>query len=348
MSNSAPSPSHGNEADTNQLSRSGYIMLGLAGVFWFAMLENIISDHRTRFDGYPFHFAGLFSLFFALALWFVLLVLLTTTATRRSSRWTKLAAPGVFLASLVGTLGASDLYVAGQWWGVFIVVILAPFVAFFAIRPTLTVAVTIILLSTPPVALDWVRVARAHANELAAQERGRQQSLARAKEHEAAEQLKDAAFSKLGPDSTMSEYLAFMDDPRRMRAALDGIRMLKSRQSDAVLLLRKGRLADLSGLYDYDIEPTVELCSTYATEVSSYAPIVYSPLGRVDWHAVTVVEKQLPNQKWLVESGCNLSASLAEVVSKVHAAAQSQKSGSREETRLTKLASDLATLRGTK
>ena len=118
---------------------------------------------------------------------------------------------------------------------------------------------------------------------------------------EATRRKKAADFAKLGPDSSLADYLPFVSGDYSLEAR-EGMRKVRTRQADAVALLGAGRLGDLVGLLEYDIEATPELCAAYRTAIGRN--------GQLDLKA------QRPNLEWLNGEGCDLAEPLARLRSR--------------------------------
>ena len=126
----------------------------------------------------------------------------------------------------------------------------------------------------------------------------------------------EAKFAALGPNSPLRDYLEYLNgSDLRARQALENARYARTRQADAVALLRepeRDRLVDLRELWQLDIEATPELCEAYEAalrkNVQKIDPSYSNRLGEaID------LEFQLPNFKWLVAQHCNLSATLTDL-----------------------------------
>jgi hypothetical protein len=158
-----------------------------------------------------------------------------------------------------------------------------------------------------------------------------EQALAQAREERLQEEERMAlrqeaeAFVKLGPDSTLADYLRYLPGgDSRSREALAGARRVKSRQTDAVTLLNHGRLDALSDLFRLDLQVTPEFCQAYDHALANAAANVTRT--RSDYFSVALeLEQQMPNLEWLVRNGCNLNASLGLLVDHLHAASDSDR-----------------------
>ena len=151
-----------------------------------------------------------------------------------------------------------------------------------------------------------------------------------------------AKFLRLTPDSTLVDYLAFTD---RREEWFEGVRRVKSRQTDAVMLLQEGLLKNRyswkerpqfewlsSNLWDLDLEATPSLCEAFhevlrdetakidpisLSSWSSRGPIRSSTALTGSFTAITDVWAQLRTIKWLASKHCDLSDTLTDIETKL-------------------------------
>jgi hypothetical protein len=123
----------------------------------------------------------------------------------------------------------------------------------------------------------------------------------------------EAEFQKLNEDSALEDYLQFVNGfypnplgEAGIERALADARRVKSRQSDAVMLLNGSKIDRLDDLWRLDLAATPELCAAYGDALQRYAAREI----RFDY-TVAALERQLPNMKWLIGQHCDLDASLA-------------------------------------
>ena len=160
-----------------------------------------------------------------------------------------------------------------------------------------------------------------------------------AKESQAAHDREEAQFASLGPDSALGSYLIYLSSMAYGERALAGIRQVKNKQADSILLLRQGRLLDLRQLWQFDVAPTAELCQAYDAALAAGAGKVTK--ARSDYLMTAIeLELQLPNLTWLIGKHCDLSQSLGLLESNLRAVADSP--------RVTRFADTLAELRQVK
>lgn len=121
-----------------------------------------------------------------------------------------------------------------------------------------------------------------------------------------------ASFSSLTPDSPLGDYLGHGGTDREQTIAR--MRLVKSRQSDAVGLLNDGRLVELDDLWRLDLQVTPALCEAYDRALRRGAEGGTSDMPRT---VAEAMEKQVPNMKWFVAGRCDLASGLAAVEAKV-------------------------------
>ena len=150
-----------------------------------------------------------------------------------------------------------------------------------------------------------------------------------------------AKFLRLTPDSTLRDFLAFTD---RREDWFEAVRRVKSRQTDAVMLLKEGLLKNpkltpeewvqsfkerpqfewlSSNLWALDLEATPSLCEAFhevlRDETAKIDPISLSrghgPLSGFD--ALTDVWRQLRTIEWLAGKHCDLSDTLTDIETKL-------------------------------
>jgi hypothetical protein len=157
-----------------------------------------------------------------------------------------------------------------------------------------------------------------------------------AKEARDAREREAAEFAALGPGSSVADYLIYLHSSTYADRALEGIQKVKSRQTDAIALLEKRRLGDLTELWQFNVVPTREVCASYGTAFTAAT----SRIDRThsDYISAAIeLEWQLPNLKWLVTAKCDLSGPLERAETSIRAVADS--------TRLTNFAETLADIR---
>ena len=326
-----------------------YVLLGVAGVFYALMLANLVDigsvDPAAR--GLDRAFAALSGLL----LWILLAILLVIGGVRGHMPLLAAMAAAILLpASAVAAVAAALLYERIGGWPILVPALLPLVFAFYALwarMPQLQklfpppstssfAGLAILVLTAGSLAAKWAadQPDPTQKARVAAEERARQEEAQR--QAHAVRIRETAAFAKLGPDSSLADYLPYLHG-EHAQAALVGIRLVKSRQADAIALLRQGRLADLEDLREFNIEPTPGLCQAYGNALAAAAAQV-SPRLHADYlSAATELEQQLPNIRWLVGVRCDLAEPLALLDTNVRAIADSP--------RMTRFAETLAKLR---
>jgi hypothetical protein len=274
------------------------------------------------------------------ALWLVLAVLLLIAAL--GGRMPDIGKVGAALLLPLSAIAASvaiDLYGTDASWAFAVPLLLPPLIMAYALwarvpslqaklpplPTTASVGAVVTILTMIPLLVsfaallpDPARDARQAAVEKTREEKLRQEeNIALAREAE--------VFARLGPDSPLSDYLQYLPGgDSRSHEALDGARRVKSRQTDAVELLKAGRLAALTDLFRLDLRVAPDLCKAYDDALSSAASQITK--ARSDYLSVAInLEQQLPNINWLVDGGCNLNASLGVLADHVRAVSDSQR-----------------------
>ena len=146
-----------------------------------------------------------------------------------------------------------------------------------------------------------------------------------------------AEFRRLTPDLTLRDYLAF---PDRRKDWFEAVRRVKSRQTDAVMLLKEGLLINLENpkltraqsvqelqqfeglsynLWALDLEATPSLCEAFH-EVLRDETAKIDPID-ISKNAVSIalndVWYQLRTIKWLASKHCDLSDTLTDIETKL-------------------------------
>jgi hypothetical protein len=80
-----------------------------------------------------------------------------------------------------------------------------------------------------------------------------------------------------------------------------GARQVRSRQSDAIMLLKDGKLGRLEELWRFDLEASPALCKAFDVALRKQAID-----DDLNWTVAERLEEQLPNAKRLVAEHCDL------------------------------------------
>ena len=313
-----------------------FVLLAVAGVLYLGMLGSLsgLNDTDAMGRGLALGFGAIFGV----ALWLVLAVLLLVAAINgRMPVADKIVAAILLPLSAIAASVAIDLYGSRADWAFAVPLLLPLLIMAYALwarmpplqrklRPLPTTAIIgglVTILTLTPLLVSLVtlvpnptRDARQAAVEKAREEKLRQ-------EEQIALQREAEVFARLGPDSLLRDYLQYMPGgDSRSHEALDGARRVRSRQTDAVDLLKAGRLAALTDLFRLDLKVTPDLCKVYDDALSSASSQVTK--ARTDYLSVAInLEQQMPNIGWLVEGGCNLNISLALLADHVHTVSDS-------------------------
>jgi hypothetical protein len=330
------------------------VLLSVACFFYIGMMANLGDVSGSDAAG-----RGLAQAFGALAglvLWILLAVALVVGGVKgRMPVWAAIAAVVLLPLSAYGAVAAMGLAEWQNDWALLVPGLLPPLFALYALwarlpalhkwlPPVATSAVVgaaILLISVAPIAASY-RAALPNPEreaKLAEQEKARQEKERRDEQEWRARE--DAKFAALGPDSSLKDYLDYMKgSTAHQREAFAAMKLVKSRQADAVALLLAGWILALPDLKGIDIAPTPELCQAYGAALSGAAGQI-NKTTRSDYiNAAIDLEWQLPNMRWLVGAHCDLAEPLGLLETNVRAVADS--------SRMTKFADTLAGLRNAK
>jgi hypothetical protein len=309
-------------------------LLPIAGLLYLAMMFLILLSEPVGSDcGDPAscgitkglgEMSEALGRFCALMLWMALAILLFGGSAVRDET-TRIVAAILLLLSGVATVYAAGLYARYAGWAIATPALLPPLIALYAMwarlpglqarlpAKTANIAAVgaILVMTIAPMPLSMV-----DARNYAARERGleaeREASTTRMHERAAQEREREiAAFQALTADSPLGDYLHDLYFPFPYAAgeahhqeALTRARQVRSRQADAPLLLRQGKIEWLEDLWRLDIEATPTICSAYDDALRQEA-------AKIDPGLTTdqdTIERQLPNMKWLVGAHCDLGA----------------------------------------
>jgi hypothetical protein len=311
-----------------------FVLLAVAAFLYLGMLGSLSGLNET--DAMGRGMALGFGAIFGVALWLVLAVLLLVAAI--NGAMPAIGKIGAALALPLSAIAASvaiGLYGDGAVWAFAVPLLLPPLIMAYALwarlpslqtrlPPLPTTAILGGLVMTLTLLSFLVSLATSTPNP-------RQQALEQAREEklrqeeQIALQREAEVFARLGPDSSLRDYLQYLPGgDSRSHEALAGARLVKSRQNDAIELLKAGRLAALTDLFRLDLRATPDLCKAYDDALASAASQVTK--ARSDYLSVAIdLEQQLPNINWLAEGGCNLNDSLGILADHVRAVADSQR-----------------------
>ena len=313
-----------------------FVLLAIACVLYLGMLGSLSGLNET--DAMGRGLALGFGAIFGVALWLVLAVLLLIAALNGLMPVAgKIGAALLLPLSAIAASVAIDLYGNRADWAFAVPLLLPPLIMAYALwarmpslqaklPPLHTTAIVgglVAILTLTPLLVSFMSLLPNSARDArqAAVQKAREEKLRQ--EEQIALQREAEVFSRLGPDSSLRDYLQYMPGgDSRSHAALDGARLVKSRQTDAVELLKAGRLAALTDLFRLDLKVTPDLCKAYDNALASASSQVTK--ARSDYLSVAInLEQQMPNIDWLVEGGCNLNASLTLLADHVHTVSDS-------------------------
>jgi hypothetical protein len=328
------------------------ILLVLAAVLYAAMMSCLVDAPNS--DAFGRGLALAYGAILGTALWIVLAVLLIIAAVNgRMPVWAILALVVLVPLSCIVMWFAGDAYARGDASAIWVAALLPPLLALYALwarlpalhttfRAVPTSAVlgaAITYLTVAPLVAMTRAALPDPARDARLEAAGKAQEEQRAQESQAARDREETQFASLGPDSPLASYLIYLSSMAYGERALAGIRRVRNRQADAVLLLQQGRLADLRELWGFDVAPTAALCQAYGEALAGAAGKVTK--ARTDYLMTAIdLELQLPNIKWLAANRCDLGQPLGLLETNLRAVADSD--------RMTGFADKLAALRPTR
>lgn len=340
-------PPHSGPSSSSSPPVGTIVLLLVAALLHALMLGNLADSPGTDAAGRGL--AEAFAALVGLLLWILLASLLFVAMVKGWMPPLAVIAGVVLLPlSAVASVKAMSLYDRQHGWWLWVPGLLPPLIALYALWVRLPalhlglpaagaiIGVAMLAISAAPFVGAAVasRSDPEHAARLAAEQQARQEE--EQKQMQEVREREAARFARLGPGSSMSDYLPYLYGDRS-REARQGIRQVKSRQADAILLLQQGRLHNLTALLEFDVDASPDLCRAYGDAVGGAARQV-SKSVRTDYLSAAIeMELQLPNIQWLVGERCDLGESLDLLETNVRAVADS--------SRLTKFADTLAKLR---
>ena len=326
------------------------ILALLAGLLYVAYLAGLHDAGRSDAAGNALTDA--FLTLFSTALWIALVgLLLVAFKNGKMPSWAAIGALLLVPLACYASFVSAELYAHQRGWVFIVPGLLPPLIVLYALWiripalvETLSETIASALVGCVIIALIGASYWASHLDALAAPAREEAQRAAyekmRAEQERVSAEYRardEAKFAALGPDSSLSDYLEYLNgSDSRARPAMEGARNAKSRQADAIALLRDNRrLTDLRELWQLNIEVTPELCDAYRGALSKTATKIdraqSNPLGEaID------LEFQLLNLKWLVDQRCDLKVVLTDLAARVRSV--------RDSSRMDKLADTLEAL----
>jgi hypothetical protein len=315
------------------------VVLCLATLLYLLMNAWIMGLRDGGSDAAGRGLAGVYILFAGFLLWILLGVLLLMGAVGgRMPLAATLAAVLLLPASAVGVAEALEVYEHDIDLVIVVPVLLPLVFAAYAlwarfvtlqarlgpVAASTAAGLAIVALTALPFAVKaWEgRPNPERDARLAAEYKARQEAEERRFREEKEQQA--AAFAKLGPDSSLMDYLRFTDTSVRDQAYRD-MKKVRSRQADIVMLLQKKGLDGSPILLDLDLQPTAELCQAYGTALASAATQI-SPKVRSDYGVAAMqLEYQADTIAWLTSHDCNLDEALGLAATNIRAVSDSDR-----------------------
>ncbi|MBS0523783.1 MAG: hypothetical protein JSS04_09115 [Proteobacteria bacterium] len=317
---------------------TGFVAVFLVTCLLFAITAATVADSRSS-DAAGNAMSDAFAAMFAGALWIAVSVLLVMAAVGGAMVfWAPWTLFGLVPAALVAFFLAMGRFGEGDKSAMIVVIALPLLLILYAawarfpalhgvLQPARTSAVLLSLvgvLSIGAIAVDW----RAHVPT--PQSRADYQESEQIRMEEAAKvdrrerEREAAAFARLGPDSRLADYLPYLRDRAFADRALEGMQKVKTRQEDAVELLNRRPLADLTELWQWNVLATREVCEAYGNAFLAAANRITR--ARSDYLSAAMdLEWQMPNLKWILGSKCDLSGPLERAETNIEAVADSDR-----------------------
>ena len=326
------------------------ILALLAGLLYIAYLGSLHDARRSDAAGNALTEA--FLALFGTALWIVLAVLLVVAFKNgKMPTWAAIGALVLGPLACYASFVSADLYAHQRGWVFIVPGLLPPVIMLYALWiripafvATLSETIASALAGCVIIALIAASIWASYLDSLAAPARQAAQQAAyekmRAEQEKVSQEAREhdvAKFAALSSDSSLSDYLEYLNgSDSRAQQAMEGARKSKSRQSDAVTLLRDNRrLTDLRELWQLNIEATPVLCEAYRGALGKKATAIDRAKSNPIGEAIDL-EFQLPNLKWLVGARCDLKDVLTDLAARVRSV--------RDSSRMDKLADTLEAL----
>ena len=306
----------------------------VASLLYMATMASVSDLHESDAAGRGL--ASAFGAILGVVLWLALAVLLVISAINgRMPRWAAASLLVLYPLGGIASFAAAGLYGAHGGWWLLVPSLLPPLVGLYALAmrlPALGFPATLIsavvlgivlLLSLAPLTMHFVETHPSEAQHAKVRADAAAEQDARERAERDRQEREIAKFKALGPDSSLRDYLDYLaPGDTHYREALAGARLVKTRQTDAVALLRQSRIGDLPDLRDLDLAASPDLCGAYDFGLRVAAMKVER--GRGAWLTAAMdLERQLPNVKWLTSAGCDLDPSLTLLEKNVRAVSDS-------------------------
>jgi hypothetical protein len=326
------------------------ILLAFAAIIYLTFVANLLGARGSDAAGRGMALG--FAAFQGLALWLVIGILFAIAFYRGSMPGYAMAAAIVFVPlSAIAAASATGLYMErhGEWL-IAVPIALPPLLALYAFwarfvgwhdalpsGPTTAIlGGAVVVLTIVPLVLTTIEFMPNPERDAAREAAVKAQEAEYKKRQEEAEAAEAAQFSKLGPDSSLRDYLEYLPPGHtRFKDAVAGARLVKTRNADARALLNEGMIGELADLWDLRVDP-LAVCQAYGDALKGMASKV-SRSQRAYISAALDIEWQLPNIEWLVGAKCDLGDALTEAETRIREVADS--------ARVTKIADRLGELR---
>lgn len=311
------------------------ILVAIALLLYAGFLANILGSRGTDAAGRGMAIG--FAAIIGIVLWIVLAGLFAVAYVNgRLPGWAVAAAVVVLPLSAIAAAAATGLAEERGGWLMAAPIVLPLLLMLYGLwgrlgglHETFTVAITsivlggaIVVLTAVPLAVAAIEIMPDPARDAARAEQERQRVEEMRRQEQQARAAVEAKFNRLGPDSSLHDYLEYLPPgDTRSAAALAGARLVKSRAADAAALLKEGKIDELPDLWRLDIDPAA-VCEAYGAALQVAAARVdrtrTSYIG-----AAIALERQLPNIKWLVEARCDIGEAIAALETRVRAVSDS-------------------------
>jgi hypothetical protein len=307
----------------------------LALVLYALCFANVVGSRGTDAAGRGMALA--FAAIIGLVLWVVLASLFVLAyANGRLPVWAAAAAVVLLPLSAIAAVSAMGLAEERGPWLMAAPVLLPLLLAIYglwarlsgwhAIFPAVPTSIVlggaIVLLTAVPLALIAVEMMPNAARDAARAEQDRVREEELHQHAQRASEEEEARFRRLGPDSSLGDYLQYLPPgATASKEALAGARLVRTRATDAVTLLKQGKIDELQDLWRLDIDPAA-ICEAYGAALRTEAFKIDGM--RSDYLAVAIdLERQLPNVKWLAAARCDIGEAVAALEARVRAVSDS-------------------------
>lgn len=307
------------------------VLVVIALLLYAGFLANILGSRGTDAAGRGMAMG--FAAIIGVALWMALAGLFALAYVNgRLPGWAVAAAVVVLPLSAIAAAAAAGLAAERGGWLMAAPILLPLLLMLYALwgrlpglQEMFPVAATsivlggaIVLLTAMPLVMGVIEVMPDPAHDAALAEQERQRLEEMRWQQQQAREAEEAKFNRLGPDSSLRDYLEYLPpgDPRSA-AALAGARLVRSRAADGAALLKEGKIDELRDLWRLDIDPAA-VCEAYGAALQAAAAKI-DRMRSNHAGAAIALERQLPNIKWLAAARCDIGEALAFLESRLRA-----------------------------